>query len=110
VASAWLLLIVRGLVSGSLSNSLGVLLVFVDGPVENIVVLEGLANKEVSEYLAEIGIVRLVIEAKRACVIEVDGKLVGESTAENLSRSGHLLLHDSVILLFLGGSLESLPR
>ena len=109
MAAAWLLLLLLGLVSSSLGNGLSVLLVFVDGPVEDIVILEGLANKEVAENLAEIGVVRLVIKAQRTRVVEVNGKFVGEATAQNFSGGCHLLLHNSVVLLLLGSSFEPLP-
>mgnify|MGYP006976755015 CR=1 FL=1 len=92
-----------------LSDSLSVLLVLVDGPVKDVVVLESLANKQVTEDLAQVAVVRLVIEAKRPGVVEVDGKLIREATAEHIGGSGHLLLHDTVILLLLGGSLQTLP-
>lgn len=54
---------------GSLGNGLGVLLVLVDGPVEDIVVLEAFADEEVTEDLAEVRVVRLVIEAQGAGVV-----------------------------------------
>ena len=47
-----------------LSNGLSVLLVFVDSPVEDVIVLETLADEEITEDLAEIGVIRLVVEAK----------------------------------------------
>jgi len=97
------------LVGGSLSDGLSVLLVLVDGPVEDIVVLETFADEEITEDLAEVRVVGLVVEAKRASVVEVDGELVGEATAEDLGGSGHLLLHDTIVLLLLGGSLQTLP-
>jgi len=87
----------------------GVLLVFVDGPVENVVVLERLANKEVTEDLTEVRVVGLVVKAQRAGVVQVDGKFVGESTAQDLGGGSHLLLHDAVIFLLLGSSLQALP-
>lgn len=96
-------------VTGSLGNGLSVLLVLVHSPVEDVIVLESLTDKEITEDLAEVRVVGLVVETKGAGVVEIDGKLVGESTAENLSRGGHLLLHNTVVLLLLGGSLESLP-
>jgi hypothetical protein len=98
-----------GLVGSSLSDGLGVLLVLVDSPVEDVIVLETLTDEEVAEDLAEVRVVGLVVEAKRAGVVEVDGELVGEATAENLGGSGHLLLHDTVVLLLLSGSLQTLP-
>ena len=95
---------------GSLGDGLGVLLVLVDGPVEHVVVLEAFTDEEVTEDLAEVRVVGLVVEAERAGVVEVDGELVGKAAAEDLGGRGHLLLHDAVVLLLLGGSLEALPR
>ena len=104
-----LFLINDGLLSGVGLNSLGILLVFVDGPVEDVVVLESLTHEQIPEDLAKIGIVGLVVEAQRASVVQIDGELVRKSTAEDLGRSGHLLLHDAIILLLLRGGLQSLP-
>jgi hypothetical protein len=108
-AACFVVLLLAWLVSSCLGNGLGVLLVLVDSPVEDIVVLEALADKEITEDLAEVGVVRLVIEAEGSGVVEIDGELVGEPAAENLGGGGHLLLHDAVVLLLLGSSLQSLP-
>lgn len=97
-------------VASSLLDGLGVLLILVDGPVEDVVVLEALADEEITEDLAEVAVVGLIIEAEGTSVVEVDGKLVGEAAAKNLGGSGHLLLHDTVVLLLLSSSLEALPR
>lgn len=56
--------------------------VFVDCPVKDIVVLESFADKEVTEQFAEVRVVRLVVEAERADIVEVDRKLLGEAAAE----------------------------
>jgi hypothetical protein len=96
-------------ISGSLGNGLGILLVLVHGPVENIVILEAFANEEIAEDLAQVRVIGFVIEAEGTGVVQVDGKLVGEATAEDLCGGCHLLLHDTVVLLLLGSSLESLP-
>lgn len=95
---------------GSLLDGLGVLLILVHSPVKDIVVLETLADEEIAEDLAEVTVVRLVVEAERASVVQVDSKLVREPAAQHIGGRRHLLLHDAVILLLLGGSLESLPR
>jgi hypothetical protein len=47
---------------GGVDDHGSVLLVFVDGPVKDIVVLERFADKEVAENLAQIGVVGLVVE------------------------------------------------
>ncbi len=99
-----------GLVAGSLGDGLSVLLVLVDGPVEDVVVLEPFTHKEVPEDLAQVRVVRLVVESKGTRVVEIDGELVGKSAAEHFGGSRHLLFHDPVVLLFLRGSLQSLPR
>ena len=104
------LFVVRVGLASSLSNSLGILLVLVDSPVKDVVVLESLANKEITEDLSQVAVVGLVVESERSSIVEINGKFVGESAAENLGRGRHLLLHDSVILLLLGGSLQALPR
>lgn len=108
--STGLLVIFRVGLASSLSDGLGVLLVLVDSPVEYIVVLEALTNEEIPEDLAEIAVVRLVVKSKGTGVVQVDGKLVGEATAQDFSRGRHLLLHNAVILLLLRGSLQTLPR
>ena len=108
--SGLVILLLVGLLTSGLGDRLGVLLVLVDSPIKNVVVLETLTNKEVPEDLAEVGVVGLVIEAERTSIVEVDRKFVGETTAEDLGWGGHLLLHDSVILLLLGRSLQALPR
>lgn len=59
----------------------GVLLVLVDGPIEDVVVLEGLSDEEVAEDLAEVGVVWLVVESEGASVVEVNAELVGETAA-----------------------------
>ena len=88
---------------------LGVLLILVDGPVKDIVVLEPFTDEEITEDLSKVRVIGLVIESKGTSVVEVNGKFIGESTAEDFGGSGHLLLHDPIVLLLLGSSLETLP-
>jgi len=80
-----------------------------DAPVEDVVVLVAFANEEITEELAQVRIVRLVVEAKSASVVEEYSKLVGETSAEEVGRRSHLLFHDTIVFLLLGGSLEALP-
>lgn len=88
---------------------LSVLLVLVDSPVEDIVILEAFTNEEITEDLSEVRVIWLVVESEGTGVVEVDGKLIWEATAKDFGRGSHLLLHDTVILLLLGSSLETLP-
>lgn len=90
-------------------NHSGVLLVLVDGPVEDVVVLEGLADKQVPEDLPQVGVVGFVVETQGTGVVQVDSKLIGVATAQDLSGGGHLLLHNTIVLLLLGGGLQTLP-
>src|ERR1700730_8160123 len=78
-------------------------------PVKDIIILVSLADEEISEELAKVRIVRLVIETESACVVEENAELIGEAAAEEISGSGHLLFHDAVILLLLGSCLQALP-
>ena len=80
-----------------------------NAPIKDIVILVALTNEEITEEFAQIGIVWLIIEAKSASIIQEDAKLGGESTTEEIRGSGHLLLHDTIILLLLRSSLETLP-
>ena len=80
-ASGLLVIILGGLLTGGLGNGLGILLVLVDGPIKDIVILEALTNEEITEDLSEVGVIRLVIKAEGASVVEVDGKLVREASA-----------------------------
>jgi len=96
--------------SGLAGSTNSILLVFVDGPIEDIVVLESFTDEEITENFTEVGVVGLIVETEGTSVVEVDGKLVGEATAENFGRGSHLLLHDTIVLLLLGRSLQSLPR
>lgn len=96
-----------------------------DRPVEDVVILEAFADEQVTEQLPEVGVVGLVVETEGSGVVEVDSELVRESSAENFGGGGHLciclaqflddtadehtLLHDTVVLLLLGCSLETLP-
>ena len=110
MATSWLLFfLLHSCLVVACRNGLGILLILVDGPVKDVVVLESFPDKQVTEDLAEVRIVRLIVETKGASVVQVDGKLIGESTAKNFRRGRHLLFHDPVILLFFGGSLQSLP-
>jgi hypothetical protein len=115
VASAVVLFVLDDLATtacGSLARARGTIVLgaALDAPVEDIVVLVSLAHKEIAEELAQVRVVGLVVEAQGARVVEEDAELVGEATTEEVRGSGHLLLHDAVVLLLLGSSLEPLPR
>ena len=78
-------------------------------PIEDVIVLEPFTNKEVTEQLPQVRVIGFVIETKCARVVEEDAELRGEAAAEEIGGRGHLLLHDSVVLLLLGSSLLTLP-
>lgn len=79
-------------------------------PIENEIVLVALSKKEIFQQTAQVRIIRPVFEAQIAAVVEIGGKLRGEIFAELLNGSGHLLLHDLLILLLLVICPETLPR
>lgn len=79
-------------------------------PIKDIIILIAFTNEKITEKLAEIGIIRLIIETESASIIQEDAKLVGEATTKEVSWSSHLFFHYTVIFLLLGRSLETLPR
>jgi len=95
---------------GSSSDSSGGCgLLFQHCPVESVVVLVVQGSEEDPEQLSEIHVVGSLFEAKTSAVVQIHGKLCGESLAENFNRCWHFLLTNFLVLLFLGGGLESLP-
>ena len=62
---------------------------WLDRPIKQVVILESLSDKQVSEELSEVRVVGLVVESERSAVIEVDGKLVGEASAKTLGGGCH---------------------
>jgi len=79
-------------------------------PIEGVVILVIEGPKEDPEQLAKVHVVRSLLEPKTAAVVEVHGKLGGVALAENFNWGRHLLLTNLLVLLLLGGSLETLPR
>ena len=80
-----------------------------DGPVEEVVVLVPLPDEQVPEQLAQVVVVRLVLEAQGAADLEVGDEFGGEALAEDLHGGGHLALADLLVLLLLGVRLQALP-
>ena len=104
-------------------------------PVERVVVLVVERPEEDPVELAEVHVVRRLLEPQAAAVVEVHGELCGEALAQHLyilnsydidrkavvriskllrahlylNRRRHLLLADLLILLLLGGRLQTLP-
>lgn len=78
-------------------------------PIENVIVGEPFPDEEVPEEFSEVRVVRFVVEPEGSTVVEKDGEFVGEPSDEVFGWGRHLLLHDPVVLLLLGGGLETLP-
>ena len=118
----------------TLSGHGGGSLLFQHGPVECVVVLGVERPEEDPVELAEVHVVRRLLEPQAAAVVEVHGELCGEALAQHLfikasqrmnsdlivlpimrlarlylNRRRHLLLADLLILLLLGGRLQTLP-
>ena len=66
--------------------------------------------KKVTEDLAQVGVVRLVVKAEGPAVLEVGAEFQWEAFAEELDGRGHLLLTDLLVLLLLGSSFQSLHQ
>ena len=80
-----------------------------NAPVEYVVVLIPFADEEIPEEFPQVRVIGLVVEPQGPGVVQEDGELVRETTAEKVGGCGHLLLHDPVVLLLLGSGLETLP-
>jgi len=81
-----------------------------NAPVEDIIVLVTLTDEKVTEELAQIGIIGLIVEAESAAVVEENSEFVREATTKEVGRGRHLLLHNAVVLLLLRRRFQSLPR
>ena len=81
-----------------------------DAPIEDVVVLVSFANEEIAEEFAKVRIVRLVVEAKSTGIVEENSELVWEAAAEEIGRSSHFFLHNTIVFLLLSSSFEPLPR
>lgn len=68
-------------------------LVAVHAPVEDVVVLISLANEEVAEELAKVGVIGLVVKAEGTGVVEENPKLIREATAEEPSNLATAATH-----------------
>ena len=66
--------------------------------------------KKVTEDLAQVGVVRLVVKAEGPAVLEVGAEFQWEAFAQELDGRGHLLLTDLLVLLLLGSSFQSLHQ
>merc|ERR1719221_742402 len=84
-------------------------LIIQDGPVEDKVVLVALAEEQVLEKPAQVGVVWPVLEPQTPAVVEVCHELAREVLAQDLYRGRHLLLHDLLILLLLRVGFQALP-
>ena len=79
-------------------------------PVKDIVILVTLTDEEVTEELAEVRVVRLIIKAKGTAVVKENSEFARETTAKQVGRGSHLLFHNTVVLLLLSSGLQTLPR
>lgn len=66
--------------------------------------------KENSKELSQVHIVGCLVEAKATTIVQIHGELGREAFTEHLHRRRHLFLADLLVLLFLVGRLQSLPR
>jgi hypothetical protein len=95
---------------GSSDRGAGGSFLFQHGPVKGVVILVVEGAEEDAEQLPEIHVVRGLLEPQAPAVVQIHGELGGETLAEHLNRSRHLLFTDFLVFLFLCCSFESLPR
>ena len=75
----------------SFFSGLGGLLLLIDRPVKYVVIPESFAYKEITEDLSEIRVVGLLIEPKRAAIVEIDGELFRDRKSTRLNSSHQCL-------------------
>ncbi|KAI0563609.1 casein kinase I [Gracilaria domingensis] len=78
-------------------------------PVENVVISKAFSEIQVAEEAAQVGIVRPVVEAERATVPEVGGKLGRVVFAQLVDGGGDFAVGYLLVLLLLGGGAQALP-
>merc|ERR1711957_1095721 len=78
-------------------------------PIKHEVILVSLAEEQIFQQTARVGIVRAVLEAQATAVVEVRNELRGKVLAQYLNRCRHLFLHDLLVLLLFGTGLQPLP-
>lgn len=97
--------------SGFLLALLHFLLLFGENdPVILVVILVAVSGEKVLEHVLHGAVLGTLVESQVSALAEVLGELDGVSLAEDLDRSGQLLLLDSFVLVPLVVGLESLPR
>ena len=71
------------------STSTAIILRPLDAPIEDVVVLVAFTNEKVTEELAQVRIIRFVVESERTSVVEEDTKFIGETAAKGIGGGGH---------------------
>jgi len=94
---------------GSPYGSAGSSLLLQHSPVEGVVILVVQRTEEDPKELPEIHVVWSLLKPQSTAVVEIHGKLCWETFAQNFYWGRHLLLTDLLVLLLLGGGLQSLP-
>merc|ERR1711957_695884 len=84
-------------------------LIVQDRPIKYEVILVSLAEEQIFQQTAQVGIVWAVLEAQATAVVEVRNELHGKVFAQYLNRCRHLPFHDLFVLLLFGIGLQPLP-
>ena len=80
-----------------------------DHPVERVVVLVTLLHKQLLEHLAQMAVVRAVLETQGAAIVQVRGKLWWEAVTQLLDWCTQLHFTDLVIFFRSVINLQILP-
>ena len=78
-------------------------------PVEYVVILKTLADEEIAEEFAKIGVIRLVVKPQITDILEIGCEFLWEVTAKFLGRDVYLPLFNALVSLVLRRSLQALP-
>lgn len=83
---------------------------FPNGPVEDMVILEGFAHEQFAEQLAKIAVIRIAIKRQITDIFEVNCEFHWQVTAKFFDRSVQLLLFDPCVSLIIRRSRDIFPR
>lgn len=82
---------------------------FLNRPVEYVVILKTLAQKEIAEKLAKIGVIWLFVKLQITDILEVGCEFLWKAIAEVLDRGIYLFIFNMLVILASSCRLQAFP-
>ncbi len=80
------------------------------GPVVHVIQFVTFSVEQFLKHFSQVAVIGLIFELQGSAVVEVSGEFNGQALAQDFNGSGHLLLHNLVVLFLLVVGLNTLPR